>query len=275
MKKTLLTLVCAGFALSLTAQDDVATKKVQMGLAYQVGMNFNKPGTKNIERLGAGAQNSIGMNVNFSFTPNIGLATGLEFDFESFKYDVVATDKIYYYYVDSKIIKKEDLSSNPDAKLYNVQERKQKAIYGTIPTMLLFRTNMIGDFRYYGKFGARTSFVLSNTINDIGFNLTGDSLNGTPVASDNSNMKAKGDMFFMRSTIGLAAGAEWNFTGNTSLFAELGFYYGLTPVHFGEAIGGDDKERDMTMFQRVNGTNDYLTFSAKQKQIVLKVGILF
>ncbi|HLP55645.1 MAG TPA: outer membrane beta-barrel protein [Fluviicola sp.] len=275
MKKLLLSLVCAGFALSLTAQEEVATKKVQMGLAYQLGLNYNKPGTKNIERLGVGVQNSIGMNVNFSFTQNIGLSTGLEFDFESFKYDVVAADKVYYYYVDSKIIKKEDLSSNPDAKLYNLQERKQKAIYGTIPTMLLFRTNMIGDFRYYGKFGARTSFVLSNTINDKGFNMTGDSLMGTPVASDNSNMKAKGDMFFMRSTIGLAAGAEWNFTGSTSLFAELGFYYGLTPVHFGEAIGGDDKERDMTMFQRINGANDYLTFAAKQKQIVLKIGILF
>jgi hypothetical protein len=274
MKKILLSLVCAGFALSLTAQE-VAAKKVQMGLAYQVGMNFNKPGTKVIERLGVGAQNSIGMNVNFSFTPNIGLSTGLEFDFESFKYDVVATDKVYYHYVDSKIIKKEDLSANPTAKLYNLQERKQKATYVTIPTMLLFRTNMIGDFRYYGKFGARTSFVVSNTINDKGFNLTGDSLMGTPVAADNLNMKAKGDMFFLRSTIGLAAGAEWNFTGNTSLFAELAFYYGLTPVHFGEAVTGDDKERDMTMFQRLNGVDDYLTFSSKQKQIVLKIGILF
>lgn len=275
MKKILLSLVCAGFALSLNAQEEVATKKVQMGLAYQVGMNFNKPGTKFIERLGVGAQNSIGMNVNFSFNQNIGLSTGLEFDFESFKYRVSAVDKIYYHYVDSKIIKKEDLSANPTAKLYNLQERKQKATYVSIPTMLLFRTNMIGDFRYYGKFGARTSFVVSNTINDKGFNITGDSLTGLPVASENSNMKAKGDMFFLRSTIGLAAGAEWNFTGNTSLFAELGFYYGLTPVHFGEAVTGDDKERDMTMFQRINGANDYLTFSAKQKQIVLKIGILF
>lgn len=271
MKKLLLSLVCTGFALSLTAQE--TDKKVQMGLAYQFGLNFNKPGTKLIERSGAGVQNSIGMNVNFSFTPNIGLATGLEFDFESFKYDIVSTSPIYYRYSDTKILQKEDVTSG--SKLFNLQERKQKAIYGTIPTMLLFRTNMIGDFRYYGKFGARTSFLLSNTINDDGFNFGGDSISGTKIAASNDNMKAKGDMFFLRSTIGLAGGAEWNFTGNTSMFAEIGFYYGFTPVHNGDAIGGDDKERNMTLFQNNAGTNDYITLAAKQKQLVLKIGILF
>lgn len=271
MKKVLLSLVCTGFVLSLTAQD--ADKKVQMGLAYQFGLNFNKPGTKLIERNGAGVQNSIGMNVNFSFTPNIGLCTGLEFDFESFKYSVAATSPIYYRYDDTKILQKDDATGG--GKLFNLQDRKQKAIYATIPTMLLFRTNMIGDFRYYGKFGARTSVVLSNTINDNGFNFAGDSIGGVKTAASNDNMKAKGDMFFLRSTIGLAGGAEWNFTGNTSVFAELGFYYGFTPVHNGEAIGGDDKERNFTMFQNNSGTSDYLNFSAKQKQIVLKIGILF
>jgi hypothetical protein len=264
-------MVCAGFVLSLSAQE--ATKRVQMGIAYQFGLNFNKPGTKVIERDGAGVQNTIGMNANFSFTENIGLATGLEFDFESFKYHVVSSDPIYYRYIDTKILQKEESATNSD--LFNLVDRKQKAIYATIPTMLLFRTNMIGDFRYYGKFGARTSFLLSSTINDEGFNFAGDSIAGTPISASNNGMKAKGDMFFMRSTIGLAGGAEWNFTGNTSMFAELAFYYGFTPVHYGDAITGDDPERDMTMFQNINGSPDYLNFSAKQKQIVLKLGILF
>lgn len=272
MKKLLLTLVCAGFALSLTAQD--AAKKVQMGLAYQFGLNLNKPGTKVIERDGAGVQNAIGMNVNFAFNDNIGLATGLEFDFESFKYDVIATDPIYYRFNDSDILQKEE-GVTAGSHLYRLENRKQKAIYGTIPTMLIFRTNYIGDFRYYGKFGARTSLLLSNTINDNGFTFAGDTIGGTQIATKNENMKAKGDMFFLRSTIGLAGGAEWNFTGSTSIFAEIGFYYGFTPVHNGNAIGGDDKERNMTMFQTGTGTADYLNFSAKQKQLVLKVGILF
>lgn len=273
MKNFLCSFLALSFAVSAFAQDDT---KVQAGITYQTGMNYNKPGTKLVSRDGVGASNSIGLVLNFPFTPNIGLATGLEFDFDSWKYDVSASDPIYYHYVDTKILKKQDYQENPnDATLYRLTDRKQKAIYGTIPTMLLFRTNPIGDFRYYGKFGARTSFLLGNTIFDKGFNLTGDSIGGTEVSQVNNEMKAKGDMFFMRSTIGIAGGAEWNFTGTTSIYAEVSFHYGFTPVHYGEAIAGEDPERDMTLFQMNNGVADYTTLAAKQKQVLLKVGILF
>ena len=109
--------------------------------------------------------------------------------------------------------------------------RVQKGTYLTIPTMLLFRTNFIGYFRYFGKFGLRNSFLLTNKINDTGVNYDVD-VPGNPVEiqGDNVNMKAKGDMFFFKSAVGLAGGAEWNFSGSTSLVAELGFYYGFTHV---------------------------------------------
>ncbi len=269
MKKLLCTVLLMSAGTAVMAQE--AETKVQAGITYQTGMNFNKPGTKTIARDGVGAVNSIGLVLNFPFTPNIGLSTGLEFDFESFKYTM--NNNMYYRYIDTDILKKQD--DQTGSVLYRVTERKQKAIYGSIPTMLLFRTNALGDFRYYGKFGARTSFLLGNTIFDKGFNLAGDTLGGTETSQRNDEMKAKGDMFFMRSTIGIAGGAEWNFTGNTSLYAEIGFYYGFTPVHYGEAVTGDDKERDMTLFQYTNGAQDYTTLNAKQKQILFKVGILF
>lgn len=271
MKNIICTVLLIGFASAATAQDTDDGKKIQAGITYQTGMNFNKPGTKIITRDGVGAANSIGLVLNFPFTANIGLATGLEFDFESFKY-AAATD-LYYRFIDTDILKKEDDQNG--SVLYRVTERKQKAIYGTIPTMLLFRTNAIGDFRYYGKFGARTSFLLGNTINDQGFTFKGDSLMGEQVAQSNEGMRAKGDMFFLRSTIGISGGAEWNFTGTTSVYAEIGFHYGFTPVHYGESVAGADKERDMTLFQINGGTADYTTMAAKQKQILLKIGILF
>lgn len=268
MRKLLLTFFAAGISVALTAQE--TDKKVQLGMAYQFGMNFNKPGTKIIERNGVGVQNMIGMNMNYSFNKNIGFFTGLEFDFESFKYS--ATDTLFYVFNDSEIKRKKDEDETGD-QLFRMTDRKQKAIYATIPTMLIFRTDMLGSFRYYGKFGARTSFLLSSSSNDKGYTYNA-SLQ--EVSSKNNNMKSKGDMFFMRSSVGLAGGAEWNFTGSTSVFAELGFYYGFTPVHNGEAIGGDDKERNMTLFQLNNSLeSDYVNLSAKQKQIVLKVGILF
>jgi hypothetical protein len=269
MKKLLCTVLLVSAGTVAMAQE--ADSKVQAGITYQTGMNFNKPGTKTIARDGVGAINSIGLVLNFPFTPNIGLATGLDFDFESFKYTM--KQDMYYRFIDTDILKKQDEQTGSD--LYRVTERKQKAIYGSVPTMLLFRTNPLGDFTYYGKFGARTSFLLGNTIFDKGFVYAGDSLMGAQTSQQNNDMKAKGDMFFMRSTIGIAGGAEWNFTGNTSLYAEVGFYYGFTPVHYGEAIAGDDKERDMTLFQYNNGVQDYTTLSATQKQILIKIGILF
>lgn len=272
MKKIVLLIVCAGLVSTAFSQE--SGKKVQVGLAYQFGLNFNKPGTKIIERDGVGVQNAVGVNINFAFNENIGLSTGLEFDFESFKYRVTAVDPIYYRYEDVNILHKEDDQSK--GKLYNLQSRKEKAIYGTIPTMLLFRTNMIGDFRYYGKFGARSSFLLGNTTFDEGFVFAGDSITGAQLTQSNDDLKATKNLAIFRSAIGLVGGAEWNFTGNTSLFAEIGFYYGFTEIHNQKAVGGD-KERNLTLFQDVNndGTPEYLPFSAKQKQLTLKIGILF
>src|SRR6218665_3044069 len=187
MKKLLCTVLLLSASTAVMAQE--SDSKVQAGITYQTGMNFNKPGTKTFARDGVGAVNSIGLVLNFPFTPNIGLATGLEFDFESFKYSM--KQDMYYHYIDTKILKKEEVSGQPTADFYRVTERKQKAIYGSIPTMLLFRTNQIGDFRYYGKFGARTSFLLGNTIFDKGFVYGGDTLGGTQTGQQNNEMKAK------------------------------------------------------------------------------------
>lgn len=279
MKKLILSIVCAGFASGMHAQTE--DKKVQLGLAYQFGMNFNKPSTGLIERDGVGGHNALGINLNWNITTNVGLMLGAEFDFESFKYKVTAADPIYYRFIDKEIQKKENTEENMTAgtpsTLYNITNRRQKAIYGSIPVMLLFRTNAIGACRYYGKGGVRLSFLTGNTINDQGFRLTGDTLGGTKVALENEDMKVKSDMVFFRGSVGVAGGVQWNFTGSTVMFAELGFYYGFTPIHYGDALTGDDKERDMHLFQR-KGTpvaDDYLTFGAKQKQIVLKIGVLF
>jgi hypothetical protein len=85
-------------------------------------------------------------------------------------------------------------------------------------------------------------------------------------AKENTNMKSFGENFFYRGSVGFSAGAEWNFIGSTSLVPELGFYYGLTPLHF-RAIGDN-----FTLYE-ADGT--YFYPRAKQNQLILKVSILF
>jgi hypothetical protein len=269
MKKLILCAVLVGLSTAGIAQE----KKVKAGLGYQFGMNFNKPGTKNIERNGVGVQNSLGLNLQFGLSGNLSLATGLEFDFESFKYGIVTKLPTYYRFSDTDIQKFEDLDTTNS--IFQLAERKYKNTFVTVPLMLMFETNPIGDFVYYGKFGARTSFLLKSTMNDSG-TLYNDGDLTKPTPSENNEMRTPygNDLFIFRTTVGLAGGAQWNFTGNTNMFAELGFYYGITPVH----VGGSNQE-NMTLFTYdvANPTAgaEYYRFKASQSQLCLKIGILF
>lgn len=273
MKTTLLGLMIIGLSGGAIAQE-AADKKVQAGLILATGLNFQKMGTKIISKDGVGNDLTIGMNLNYGFNENIGLNTGVEFDFSTMKYKTSATEDIFYYYNDSKIYQQEEVAGATNKELFKMSTRAQKATYLTIPTMLLFRTNFIGYFRYFGKFGLRNSFLLTNKINDTGVNYTSDIPgSSSEVQGENVNMKAKGDMFFFKSSVGLSGGAEWNFSGSTSLVAEIGFYYGFTPLHL------DKNDGNTTLFTAagVNGTANDIHFSnqATQQQLQFKVSILF
>lgn len=273
MKKTLLAFAILGLSTGAMAQD-AADKTFQAGLTMAIGPNFQKMGTKIVTNDGAGLDLTIGMNGIWSFNENVGFNTGVEFDFSTVKYKTSASQEIYYWYNDSEIIRQEDVAGTGNKELFKMSSRAQKATYLTIPTMLVFRTNFIGYFRYFGKFGLRNSFLLTNKINDVGVNYDID-VPGNPleISGENLNMRAKGDMFIFKSAVGLSGGAEWNFSGSTSLVAELGFYYGFTPLHLNKNDG------NTTLFTAagVNGTTEDIHFSnqATQQQLQFKISILF
>lgn len=265
MKKVLLTIAGFGFALGVFAQD-AAERKVQAGLVAGAGINFQKMGTKNIAKDGLGGDLTIGANVNFSFNNTIGFCTGVEFDFSSMKYKANTSSPTLYRYNDTEILRKEDPNSS-GTSIFALSERTQKAVYITVPTMMLFRTNFIGYFRYFGKFGLRNSFLASSKSNDEGIAYTAANPLGTQ--ADNDNMKRKNEMFFYKGAVGLAGGAEWNFSGSTCLLAELGYYYGITPLYY-------SPKEDKRSLYTTDGTNtNYFYNAATQSQLQLKVSILF
>ena len=272
--KNLILLVAISIMAGFVSAQAAADKSVQAGLVTGFGLNFQNMGTKLMSANGVGNDLTIGANVNFSFTETIGLTTGLEFDFETLKY-APASDIVYYYYNDTEI-RTEGETVNGD-QLYHLVERTQKPVYLSIPTMILFRTHFIGYFRYFGKFGLRNSFLLSNKINDIGFNFD---LDANPVAeqaagltsTENSeNMTAGNEMLFFKSSVGLVGGAEWNFTGGTCLVGEIGYYYGFTPLHTNRK---EEKEYLFTT-DEFGGNFDYFSNKATQGQLMLKLSILF
>jgi Outer membrane protein beta-barrel domain len=268
MKNLLIALSILSFVSNASAQE-AADKDVQAGLVLGYGMTLQKMETKLLEKNGIGSDLTIGANVNFSLTETIGFCTGVEFDFESLKYNTPSSDTVIYFYKDNdnSIVKYGEI--DPTNSAYMMSSRKQKAMYLTIPTMLSFRTNFIGYFRYFGKFGLRTSVLLSNKINDEGSNL--DMTDGSIINNDaNVDMTASGEMFPIKSAVGLAGGAEWNFTGSTVLMAEIGYYYGFTPLY-------NNRKDEKTYWQSSGSPDTPPVFSnkAKQSQLMFKLSILF
>ncbi len=259
---------------------EAANKKIQAGLIVGTGLNFTNPTTKFISRDGVGNDLTVGMNFNYNYTPTIGFSTGIEFDFETIKFKTDSS--LYYLYNDSEILTKSQYSNDnifntTNGKVYKITDRKEKPIYLTIPTMLLFRTEFIGYFRYFGKFGLRNSFLLGNTIFDNGFAILNNP-SSTAIPLKNENMKSSHrDLALYKGSIGISGGTEWNFTGTTSLVFELGYYYGFLNISRNSALTGDE-EKNMSVITQLDNSNHALKYSslpAKQNQLLLKISILF
>ena len=274
----LTTLLC--FQVGQLNAQDVASKKVQAGLTFNVGANFLSPSSNKIEANGAGSLLSIGLNLHSALksSENLAIATGLEFDFGKNVYNPNNGDffenpssvTFIDYIEDDAVLKQSDTVSS-----YNTMQlvsRKVSTTKLTIPIMLLFRTNFIGDFRYFGKFGLRNSFILAHTIEDDGIETTFGIPNGDPVTT--TLMQSPGEMFIYNGSVGLSAGAEWNFVGSTSLVLEAGYFYGFTPYFL------DRKDGNKTMYSYTGSLinpleRNYYSASARQNQLIFKLSILF
>jgi len=267
MNRNLLIAFILSYGISFS--QDGMDKKFQAGIGFSTGLNLNKTDTKRMDVNGVGSSVSIGLTFNYNLSSTIAFATGIDIDFETNKIKPSALiGNSYYRYNDTKIELQEDSKSTFPG--YNWTERKQKPVYLTVPTMLLFRTKYFGDLRYFAKFGLRTSLLMGNKINDKGFNIN--PTTGASEAIENNSMKASRDMSFIRSNVGLALGTEWNFSGSTSLCFELGYYYGFTGIY------SNNKGDKMSLYyadSTNSGLATYYSNDMMQNQLQLKIAVLF
>ena len=244
-------------------------KKIQAGITTSFGFNFAKMGTSRLENNGVGTNFSIGLLIHKSFqdSKNFGFSSGLEFDFNAIKFQSSpSSDSIFYNYSDTEILP----STNTSKDLFLLESRKHKITQITIPIALLFRTDANGHFRYYTKFGIKNSFLLSNKMTDKGTEI----IKGSPTIlkeKENLSMTSKNEMFFYQAYLGLSLGTEWNFIGSTCLVAEMGYYYGLTPLFL------DRKEEKQTLYSKDASTGkvNYFSNKATLNQLNLKFAVLF
>lgn len=285
MKKLLSLVFITGIALGSHAQD----KKFQIGLVMGTTFNWAKIQTTKIEKNGLGNDFIIGIGGNYMFNENVGLASGVQFDMGSFALNYgddasTALGDVFYAYSDTDIKKYKDgaVEEFTDTTAFQLLSRNYRTKYITVPLFLKFQTSMIGKFKYYGKFGARFSFLGGVRMDDTGRDADYDPINKTfttisPIVERTmTDMKPEGikkELSPVKVGIGIAGGAEWNFTGNTFLYAELGFTYGVTPMLYPVSGNLADKVETSTP-----GTYTYSNLDIKnnpQHMIELKVGLLF
>ena len=262
--KTFSVFIFSSLTSCLFHAQQIADKKIQAGITTNFGLNSVNMGTSRMDKNGPGTNFSIGMLLHKPFTDskNFGFSSGLEFDFGSLKFEKsVDSDEILYNYSDRDILVSSDTSKN----IFSLKNRKHKTIQLSIPIALLFRTDMIGNFRYFTKFGLKNSFVISNKMDDEGTDKT----TSTNVEKINVGMKSKNELFFYQAAIGLSLGAEWNFIGSTSLIGEISYHYGVTPLFL------ERKEEKRTLYYYEGGSITTFSNKATQNQFNLKIAILF
>jgi hypothetical protein len=282
MKKLLIVMTASIFFGGVNAQD-AADKKVQAGLVLGSSLNFTNPETNLISRASVGGGFHVGMSLDWHFLDNIALSTGLEFDFDRFRHSF--NESVYFEYRDREILSYSDYQDGkPTDGAMLLDERRYRNIYATIPLMLKFQTNYMGYLRYFGKFGMRNSFLMTSRADNFGVSGSGvvgadgsGSLLMPEANAEIEDMRIPGDLSFYRGAIGLSGGAEWNFAGGTCLVGELGYYYGFSNLHNGDALVGD-KDKNKSIFSYDDGNpaeRAYRFPSARQGLLMLKVSLLF
>lgn len=271
MKKLLTLSLVAGLMFTANAQD-ASDKKVLAGLTVGAAINLNDPQTNTLSSK-AGGDFVVGMALDWHFSKNIALATGLEFDFNRFR--TTYNRAVYFDYRDKDILQYKDFQSPNEDNNFLAAERQHKSIYMSVPIMLKFQTNFMGYMRYYGKFGVRNSFLLTTRTNNFGqgYLVSGEKDDITELL----DMKSPGALSGYKGAIGISGGAEYNISGNTVLVVELGYYYGFSEVfrQRGSVVGDDNK--NLSLYQIPDGTTsrEYYAPSIKQSQLLLKVAVLF
>jgi hypothetical protein len=262
--------IATSMMAGINAQE-AADKKILAGLTLGTGLNFNNPQTTKISS-NVGYDFVAGMSFDWHFAKNIGLSTGIEFDFNRFTHEF--NEPAFFNYRDKEILQRgnegdADFEDVPEG-VFELDRRRYRNIYLTIPTMLRFQTNYMGYLRYFGKFGVRNSFLLSTRADNYGNDLFSSK-------TELEDMQNPGDLAIYKGTIGLSVGAEWNFSGSTCFVGELGYYYGFSEIHQQKALTGDD-DKNRSIYSNPllpKSLRNYYSPASKQGQLILKISVLF
>ena len=158
-------------------------------------------------------------------------------------------------------------------KFYEIKSRSVKATYVTIPVLLKLMTKDISGFKYFGVFGGniaiQTKFKCDDEITELKFNGVKYEATGSSTITD---MRPAGDLIPVNIGLNAGLGAEYNLSGNTSVFLSINYLRGFINQYQGKSDIMVDKIADNINKGSKPSTSKQSAFS---DGVQINIGILF
>jgi hypothetical protein len=232
-------------------------KKFRMGFQVRPSIDWFTPNTDGVDLEGVRVKFGYGLMAEYAFTNNYALTFGIEHRMSGA--ELSFADAAYKTGTDT---------NNLD--VYRLNSRLYRMDYVNVPITLKLMTNEIGYMTYFGQFGVDFSFLASAKAIDSRVGIMDSTL--TVVETDPQDIYSKSS--FANIKLNIAAGAEWNFSGNTSLVFSVSYHHGFIDV-----IRDPDNIGEQNLF-KLSTINDTagaspLAATANLHHVSLNVGILF
>lgn len=212
MNKNILLLLIFLWAFKINAQE----KPLVIGVSASPGISWVQPENSHFNSEGAVFSFGYGVDLDFYFNKNYGLATGLQIISWGGK---VSYPDLY-----------PEGASNELTQVRSLSKYKYTAIY--VPLNLKLKTNPIGYNSYFAEFGLSALFPFKTSISTTSTYSNGSSIDrGTESILDNTP--------FASVNLLIGAGIEFPISGSTKAQISIKFLNGISSLSNGKAFKTD------------------------------------
>lgn len=246
--------------LSAKAQDSGSNYKTfRFGLAVQPNLSWMKVDSKEFESNGISAKFSYGLLAEYAFAQNYALASGIQI--------LTTGGRVNY---KTPVYFQEDGRIEINGSNFLLGKRTYGTQYLNIPITLKMRTNEIGYMTYYAQFGMDAGFKTNAKGKDTGSDNVPVTLPVQIPGNTTTKHNISRDINFFRMALNIGGGAEYNLSGNTSLFFGINYSNGFVNV-----LKKNSSQIKVSDSNNQFGLGAELKQNARSHFIGLTIGVLF
>lgn len=262
-------------------------KNFRFGLAITPALNWYDTESKVIKRDGVAPKFGGGLIMEFRLAKVAAIQTGvniitaggrLKYN-NGGQYTPGATTVCYFYKNGEDIVESDVDQSNSPVSFtrYQLNKRKYKTTYISVPVLLKLKTREIGAMVYYGQFGLNSFFRWKGRATD---EVSVIDATNTGAPETKSNLTISKDVSIYNAALNFGLGGEWNLAGTTSLVIGLNYNLGFTnvlkkkSVFLEKRFNFDNYNKDDPT-KNTNYEIGPLEQVVKENSLVLTIGVLF